>query len=84
MIELAETFNKHYINIVEKSSGIKSKDITQCDKTQNIHKTIRQIVKYNKNQPSILQIKNICSCSFHVKDKFRLHFVNEIEIKKLI
>ena len=32
-----------------------------------------------------MQIKhNICSSSFHVKEKFRFHFVNEIEIKKLI
>ena len=38
--ELAKTFNEHYINIVEKSSGIKPKDISQCDKSQNIHKTI--------------------------------------------
>ena len=39
--ELAKTFNEHYINIVEKSSGIKPKDISQCDKNQNIHKTGR-------------------------------------------
>ena len=32
-----------------------------------------------------MQIKqNICSSSFHVKEKFRFHFINEIEIKKLI
>ena len=83
--ELAKTFNEHYINIVEKSSGIKPKDISQCDKNQNIHKTIREIVKSYENHPSILQIKhNICSSSFHVKEKFRFHFVNEIETKKLI
>ena len=81
--ELAKTFNEHYINIVEKSSGIKPKDISQCDKNQNIHKTIREIVKSYENHPSILQIKqNICSSSFHVKEKFCFHFVNEIEIKK--
>ena len=78
--ELAKTFNEHYINIVEKS-GIKPKDISQCDKNQNIHKTIREIVKSYENHPSILQIKqNICSSSFHVKEKFRFHFVNENKI----
>ena len=83
--ELAKTFNEHYIYIVKKSSGIKSKDISQCDKNQNIHKTIREIVKSYQNHPSILQIKhNICSSSFHVKKKIYFHFVNEIEIKKLI
>ena len=46
---------------------------------------IREIVKSYANHPIILQIKqNICSSSFHVKEKFRFHFVNEIEIKKLI
>ena len=38
--ELAKTFNEHYINIVEKSNGIKPKDIFQRDKNQNIQKTI--------------------------------------------
>ena len=41
--ELVKTFNEHYINIVEKSSEIKRKDISQRDKNQNIHKTIREI-----------------------------------------
>ena len=83
--ELAKTFNEHYINIVEKNSGIKPKDISQCDKNQNIHKTIKEIVKSYENHSSILQIKHkICSSSFHVKEKLRFHFVNEIEIKKLM
>ena len=51
--ELAKTFNEHYINFVEKCSGIKSKDISQCNKNQNIHKTIREIVKSYENHPSI-------------------------------
>ena len=55
--ELAKTFNEHYINVVEKSSETKPKDISQCDKNQNIHKTIREIVKSYENHPSILQIK---------------------------
>ena len=82
--ELAKTFNEHYNNIVEKSSKIKPKDISKCDKNPNIHNTIREVIKSYENHPSILQIKNICSSSFHVKEKFRFHFVNEIEIKKLI
>ena len=53
-------------------------------KNKNILKTITEIVKSCENHPSIWEIKNICSSSFHVKEKFRFHFVNEIEIKKLI
>ena len=78
-----KAFNEHYINIFEKSSGIKPNDISQCDKNQNIHKRIRE--KSYKNHPSMLQIKqNICSSSFHVKEKCRFHFVNEIETKNLM
>ena len=77
--ELAKTFNEYYINIVEKSSGIKSKDISQRDKNQNIVKNIREIVKSYENHPIILQMKNICSSSFHVKEKICSHFVNEID-----
>ena len=69
--EFPKTFNEHYINIVEKSSGIKPRNF------------FRKIVKFNENHPSILQIKNVCSSSFHVKEKFCFHFVNEIEIKNL-
>ena len=79
--ELAKTFNENYINFVEK---IKPKDISQCDKNQNIHKKIREIVKSYENHPRILKIKNICSSLFHVKGNFPFHSVNEIEIKKAI
>ena len=83
--EFAKTFNEHYINIVGKGSGKKQKDISQYDKNQNIHKTIREITKSCENYPSILQIKqNICSSSFHLKEKICFHFVKETEIKKLI
>ena len=47
--ELAKTFNEHYNNIVEKSSKIKPKDISKCDKNQNIHNTIREVIKSYEN-----------------------------------
>ena len=72
--ELAKTFNKHYINIVEKSSGIKPKDLSQRDKNQHIQKTNREILKSYKNHPIILQMKNFCSSSFHVKKMFFFSF----------
>ena len=82
--EFAKTFNEHYINIIKKCRGINPKYTSQCDKNQNIHKTIKEIVKYYENHPSILQTKqNICSSSFQVTKKFCV-FLNEIEIKKLI
>ena len=81
--ELTKTFNEHYISIVEKGSGIKPKDISKHDQNQNIQKTIRETVKSYKNHICLLQIKNFCSSSFHVKEKFCFRFVNEIEIKNL-
>ena len=67
------------------SSVEKIKDISKCDKNQNIYKTIREIVKSFENYPSVLQIKqNICSFLFQVKAKIRFHFANEIEIRNLI
>ena len=53
--ELPKIFNEYYINIVEKSSRIKPRDF------------FREIVKFYENHPSILQIENVCSSSFHVK-----------------
>ena len=41
-----------------------------------------EIVKSYENHPSILQIKNIFSLSFHILEKFCFHFVNEIETRK--
>ena len=38
--ELLKTFNKHYTNIIEKTSGIKPNDISLSDKNLHIHKTI--------------------------------------------
>ena len=72
--ELAKTVNEHYINIVEKSSGIKQKDISQCDKNQNIHKTIREIVKSYENHPSILQTKQYLLIFISPKGKISFSF----------
>ena len=79
--DLAKTFNEHYINIVDESSGIKPKDISQRDKNQNIQKTVGETVRFYENYPRILQI---CSSSFHIKEIFFFHFVNKVEIKKPI
>ena len=70
--------------MVQKSSEIKRKDTSQCDKNQNIHKTIREIFKSYENHPSILQTKQYLLIFISRKEKFRFHFVNEIEMKKLM
>ena len=72
--ELVKTFNEHYINIAQKSSEIKRKDTSQCDKNQNIHKTIREIFKSYENHPSILQIKQYLFIFISCKGKISFSF----------
>ena len=62
---------------VEINSRTKAKDNFQRGKNQNIQETIREFLKSYKNDPSILQMKNIYSSLFHVKKKLCFHFVNE-------
>ena len=55
--ELVEVFNNHYINIVEKSSGIKSRHVARDNNIENKRIAIQVIKKYFENHPSIKQIQ---------------------------
>ena len=72
--DLAATFNKHYINIVEKSSGIKPANVAMirniCD---NDTDTINVINEAYKNHPSIKKIKEITEKNT-TKRSFKLDF----------
>ena len=76
--KLATIFNDYYINIIEKSSGIKPNFINYGD---NINKKeiVENIVKNFENHPSIIKIKetNINTDLFHFKE------IDENDIKKL-
>ena len=52
--DLAGTFNKHYINLVEKSSGIKPVNVTMMHDT-----AINVIIEAYKNHPSVTKVKEI-------------------------
>ena len=56
---LVEMFNKHYINIVEKTSGIAPKNLGNPLDPQLNEKTIREIIENYRNHPSIIKIKEI-------------------------
>ena len=56
---LVEKFNKHYINIVEKTSGIAPKDLRNPLDPKLDQKTIREIIENYLNHPSIIKIKEI-------------------------
>ena len=54
--ELVEMFNTHYINIVEKTSGVPPENyVIDTNNTQEI---IEGIIKIYERRPSILKIKN--------------------------
>ena len=52
-------FNKHYVNIVEKTSGIAPKNLGNPLDSKLDQKTIREIVENYRNHPSIIKIKEI-------------------------
>ena len=52
-------FNKHYINIVEKTSGIAPKNLGNAVDPKLDEKTIREIIESYRNHPSIIKIKKI-------------------------
>ena len=54
-----EKFNKHYINIVEKTSGIAPKDLRNPLDPKLDQKTLREIIENYRNHRSIIKIKEI-------------------------
>ena len=61
---LCGMFNKHYTNIVEKTSAIASKNIENPLDPKLDEKNIPEIIENYRNHPSIIKIKEI------VKEKF--------------
>ena len=57
--DLVEIFNKHYINIVEKSSGIKPVNVAMMHNICDNDTAINVIIEAYKNHPSVTKIKEI-------------------------
>ena len=76
--ELTELFNEQYINIVEKSSGIKPSCLSNI-KEKNNEEIISSILKKYENHPSVAKIKK----NKNENSNFRFHEVYEDEIKNL-
>ena len=53
--DVVEMFNNHYINIVEKTSGIPPEDTSE---NYDDAESVKNIIENFKNHPSIIQIKN--------------------------
>ena len=78
--ELVNIFNDHYINIVERSTGIAPTSITNLN--TNSDEQLFNIINKFKNHPSIIKIKQI-QHPYNV-DKFVFKNVDEPEIKNLL
>ena len=65
---IVEMFNKHYVNILEKTSRIDPKNLGNPLDPELDQKTIREIVENYQNHPSIIKIKEI------VKEKLIFDF----------
>ena len=79
--ELVELFNTHYINIVEKVSGIPPEDSLNSLESKNDRKAIEIIFEKFKNHPSILEINKKSTENI---TKFELPKAEVKDINKLL
>ena len=54
---LVEMFNNHYVNIVEKTSGIAPESLGDSSLLENDGETVNKILKHYENYPSVSKIK---------------------------
>ena len=80
--ELSQIFNKHYINIVEKSCGNKPNKIGTTLGSLNDSDVIDRIIKSYQNHPSVLKIKNKFGSDLNSFDFQQI--IKEIDIKKAV
>ena len=77
--ELVTLFDTNYINIVERSSGLKPNSIN-FNKAKDKSGLIKEIIEQFCQQPSIVAIKN---ASPNISDFFNFKEVNETDIEKV-
>ena len=79
--QLAELFNKYYINYVEKCSGIKPRHFN-VNFENTIMQSIKDIVNCYENPPSIIKITQAMNGSdVPDSEKFSFKTVNELKLK---
>ena len=79
--ELAEVFNDHYINIVEKSSGKKPSSIAENAPSSDDRCIVRLILQQYQNHPSVLAIIRSLENPF---DTFSPHEVSTEDVLRLL
>ena len=63
---LAKLFNEHYINIVERSSGLKSEKIVYHNEDFDKRIVLHNIIKKYDNHSSIIKINSNMSVKSHL------------------
>ena len=81
---LAKTFNEHYINIVERSSGLKPEKM-EFENSLNTRNILHSIIDRYKNHPSILKIKSEVSSKSCSDSDFSCNIlVTSDEVEKML
>ena len=82
---VAKTFNEHYINTVERSSGLKPEKMEFENSLNAIRYILHSIIDRYKNHPSILKIKSgVSSKSYFDSDSSRNILVTSDEVEKML
>ena len=82
--ELVKVFNKHYINIIEKSGGQKPTNIAKRHSIDNDRQAVELICNSYRNHPSILRIKSNITTKGNINNNTIFSPVSSDEVRKLL
>ena len=75
---LAKLFNEHYINIIERSSGLKPEKIVCHNEDFDKRIVLHNIIKKYENQSSVIKIKNFMSVKSHLNSNNSLASARQV------
>ena len=82
--ELVKVFNKHYINIIEKSGGQKPTNIAKKNSIDNDRQAVELICNSYRNHPNILKIKSNNKTKGNINNNKIFSPVSSDEVRKLL
>ena len=82
--ELVKVFNKHYINIIEKSDGQKPTNIAKRNSIDNDRQAVELICNSYRNHPSVLKIKSNITAKGNIDNNTIFSPVSSDEVRKLL
>ena len=81
--ELVKVFNKHYINIIEKSGGQKPTNIAKSHSIDSDKQAPELICNSYRNHPSILKIKSHIKTKGNINNNTIFSPVSSDEVRKM-